>query len=214
MLYTGFDWADANGYHVPEVFKSVDAGASWAQTGTGTDDVDNVENYCATSGSQCTYDNVVEADPTDPNVVFVGGSYGYDLVPQSGGLYRSTNGGRSWVNLGWDLHPDFHAVAFDPSNTKHVLIGNDGGVWFSEHRGGRPTANLPLSDVDWQDLNGTVDPATGAVLHRTGLAITQFTSIANGPERFRRAPTPSASGAARRTTAPSASRPTRRPGST
>ena len=38
-----------------------------------------------------------------------------------------------------------------------------------------------MSDVDWQDLNGTVDPATGVVLHRTGLAITQYTSIATVP---------------------------------
>src|SRR5262249_12883597 len=107
--------------------------------------------------------------------------YGYDLSPQSGGIYRSTNGGRSWVNLGYDQHPDFHALAFDPSNTKHVLVGSDGGVWYSAHRGGRPTAKRRLSDVDWQDLNGTVDPVTGAAIHRTGLAITQFTSIATAP---------------------------------
>jgi uncharacterized repeat protein (TIGR01451 family) len=179
VLYVGFDWYEADGsHHVANVYKSTDAGASWAPTATGENDVDNVEDYC---GTQCSYDNVVEVDPTDPNVVFVGGSYGYDLSPESGGIFRTTNGGRSWVNLGWDLHPDFHAVAFDPTNTKHVLIGNDGGVWFSAHRGGRPNANRPLTDVDWQDLNGTVDPATGAVLHRTGLAITQFTSIANAP---------------------------------
>ena len=35
--------------------------------------------------------------------------------------------------------------------------------------------------MDWQNLNGTVDPGTAAVLHRTNLAITQFTSIATNP---------------------------------
>src|SRR5439155_27252123 len=39
----------------------------------------------------------------------------------------------------------------------------------------------PLSAVTWQDLNGTVDPSTAVVTHRTGLQIGQFTSIANVP---------------------------------
>ncbi|HEV8459700.1 MAG TPA: hypothetical protein VGQ38_03245, partial [Gaiellaceae bacterium] len=179
VLYAGFDWNNPDGsHHVAEVFKSVNAGASWTQTGTGTNDTDNVEDYC---GTQCFYDNVIEVDPSNPNIVYVGGSYGYDLSPQSGGIFRSTDGGASWENLGWDLHPDFHALAMDPSNPNHVLIGNDGGVWYSPDRGGRASASQPLSDADWQDMNGTVDPNSGAVLHRTGLDLTQFTSIATVP---------------------------------
>ena len=105
------------------------------QTDTGaTNDADNVEDYC---GTQCFYDNVIEVDPNNPDVVFAGGSFGYDLSPQSGGIFRSTDGGPHWMNLGWDLHPDFHALAMDPSNPSHVLIGNDGGVWYSPDRGGR-----------------------------------------------------------------------------
>ncbi len=178
-LYAGLDWNNPDGsHHIGEVFKSTDAGASWAQTGTGTNDTDNVEDYC---GTQCFYDNVIEVDPTNPNVVYAGGSYGYDLSPQSGGIFRSTDGGATWVNLGWDLHPDFHALAMDPANPAHVLIGNDGGVWYSPDRGGRASATQPLSDADWQDLNGTVDPNTSAVAHRTGLDITQYSSIATDP---------------------------------
>ena len=111
------------------------------------------------------------------------GSFGYNLSPPSGGVFRSTDGGQTWVNLGWDQHPDFHALALDPTNTAHVLIGSDGGVWYSTDRGGRPNGTAsPLSAVDWQDLNGTVDPASGAVTHRTGLQISQFTSVANVPQ--------------------------------
>lgn len=162
-LYAGFDWNDSSGHHPSEVFKSNTAGASWAQLPTGTLP-DKVENYCR---GQCFYDNVIEADPNNPNVVFVGGVYDYDNG--AGGIYRSTDGGLTWVNLGYDQHPDFHALAFDPSNTQHVLIGSDGGVWYSDDRGGRPNGQSdPLSAVDWQDLNGS-------------LTITQLTSAANNP---------------------------------
>ncbi|MEP7091161.1 MAG: hypothetical protein ABI776_13765, partial [Nocardioidaceae bacterium] len=109
------------------------------------------------------------------------GSYGYDDSPQSGGVYRSTDGGATWKSLGYDLHPDFHAIAFQPNRTSHIAIGNDGGVWSSWNKGGRLAAGAPLSAAQWQDLNGQVDPATGALIHDTGLAIGQFTSIASVP---------------------------------
>ena len=141
-LYAGFDWYGTDGsYHQAEVFKTTNAGASWVQLPGGTLP-DNVEGYCAT---QCWYDNVIEADPTNPNVVFAAGVY--DYAHGAGGIYRSTDGGQTWINLGYDQHPDFHAVAFDPSNTQHVLIGSDGGVWYSDDRGGRPTQADPLSST-------------------------------------------------------------------
>src|SRR4029077_20547795 len=93
----------------------------------------------------------------------------------------STDGGQTWKDLGWDLHPDYHAIAIDPTNTSHVMIGNDGGVWFSTTMGGRTGPTDPVSANDWQNLNGTVNPTTAVVTHRTGLHITQFTSIANVP---------------------------------
>jgi photosystem II stability/assembly factor-like uncharacterized protein len=175
VLYAGFDYTDTHGTHHPSrVWKSTNEGASWSLLPGGSG-VDAVQDYC---GQQCFYDNVVEVDPNDPNVVYVAGQYNYGLA--SGGIYRSTDGGATWLSLGYDLHPDFHAVAIQPDATGHVVIGNDGGVWLSTDRGGRLAPGAPLSSVDWQDLNGTVAP-NGAVLARSGLAITQFTSIATNP---------------------------------
>jgi uncharacterized repeat protein (TIGR01451 family) len=175
-LYAGFDWVDAAGDHPSRVFKSTNAGASWTILPAGVSP-DKVEDYC---GGQCFYDNVIEADPANADVVYAAGQFDYGIG--SGGIYRSDDGGQTWKNLGWDQHPDFHAFAFDPNNSARILVGSDGGVWYSSSRGGRRKASDPLSDVTWQNLNGTVDRATAAVTGRTGLQIGQFTSIATVPQ--------------------------------
>jgi uncharacterized repeat protein (TIGR01451 family) len=178
-IYTGFDYFDLTGkYHQSQVYRTTDGGTTWAATATGSG-TDSILGYC---GTQCFYDNVIKPDPTNPDVVYVLGIYGYTNSPQSGGVFRSTDGGATWKSLGFDLHPDFHAFAFQPTDTSHVAIGNDGGVWQSHDGGGRKGANDPLSAADWEDLNGSVNPATGALIHSTGLTITQFTSIATVPQ--------------------------------
>src|SRR6266571_2116993 len=69
-LYAGFDWTDTGGaHHTAKVWRSNNEGASWAQLPTTTD-TGSVSNYC---GGQCFYDNVIEADPSDGNIVYAGG---------------------------------------------------------------------------------------------------------------------------------------------
>jgi len=175
-LYAGFDWVDASGHHPSRVFKSTNGAASWAILPAGSG-ADTVEDYC---GGQCFYDNTIDVDPTNPDVVFAGGQFNYGIG--SGGIFRSDDGGTTWKNLGYDQHPDFHAFAFNPANTAQVIIGSDGGVWYSDDRGGRPNAADPLSAVTWVNLNGTVDPDTAGTLARSNLSIAQFTSIATVPQ--------------------------------
>jgi uncharacterized repeat protein (TIGR01451 family) len=178
VLYAGFDWYDAatGAHNASRVFKSTDAAASWSITSAGTG-VDIVANYC---DAQCSYDNVIEVDPTNPNVVFAAGQFDYDIT-HAGGIYRSDDGGATWRNLGYDLHPDFHALAFNPTNTQQVLIGNDGGVWSSENQGGRQAAGTPLSANTWNNLNGGVNQ-DASIASRSNLSIAQFTSIATVPQ--------------------------------
>jgi uncharacterized repeat protein (TIGR01451 family) len=177
-VYTGFDYFDSSDtYHQSQIYKTTDEGVTWAATPTGSG-IDSVLGYC---GTQCFYDNEVKPDPTDPNTLYVLGVYGYNNSPQSGGIYRSKDGGQTWKSLGYDLHPDFHAIAFQPNDTQHIAVGNDGGVWQSHAGGGRNGAADSLSAVDWENLNGQVDPNTAALVKSSNLAITQFTSIATVP---------------------------------
>jgi uncharacterized repeat protein (TIGR01451 family) len=162
VLYLGFEYYDGNTHEESRVWRSDDEGASWHVLPTGTG-AESVLDYC---DGQCFYDNVIEPDPTNPDVVFAAGVFGYDIG--SGGIFRSDDGGQTWKNLGWDQHPDFHAVAFNPADTQNVLIGSDGGVWDSADQGGRH-GDEPLDAVTWNDLNGR------------NLQITQFSSIDTVP---------------------------------
>jgi hypothetical protein len=106
---------------------------------------------------QCDYDLFVDVDPTNPNVVWYGGSMVYEeirplqdatlagIAPwRSNGrsVMRSTDAGVSWTDMTADtqgklqpgkhqyeqMHPDQHAIAFDPANSKIAFVGSDGGV--------------------------------------------------------------------------------------
>jgi uncharacterized repeat protein (TIGR01451 family) len=172
-LYAGFEYQLGGEDQPSRIWKSTDDAASWVQTGAGTG-LDSVVDYC---GTQCFYDNLIGVDPANPNIVYALGLFNYSNG--SGGIYRSMDGGATWKDMGWDLHPDYHAIAINPADPAQVMIGSDGGVWFSTDRGGRLGATDPIPSVDWENLNGTVKPATAGIVHRTGLEITQFTSMAN-----------------------------------
>jgi uncharacterized repeat protein (TIGR01451 family) len=179
VLYAGFDWEDATGYHPSRVFKSTNAGASWTLLSAGAPppSTDNVQDYC---GGQCFYDNVIETAPDDPDVVYAGGQFNYGVG--SGGFFRSDDGGENWIDLGYDQHPDFQAFAFDPNDSNKIVSGSDGGVWYSSNRGGRTGGTSdPLDGENWVSLNGTVNPLNAGVTGRSGLQIAQFTSIATVP---------------------------------
>ncbi len=173
-LYTGFEWTDSV-YHSSTVWKSTDDAGSWTQTNTAV-----VGGYCGSpSGSQCFYDNVIGVDPSNPNIVYALGLFNY--ATGTGGIYRSMDGGANWVDLGFHLHPDYHAIAIRTDNPSHIVVGNDGGVWSSSNYGGRLNPGDPTTAVNWNNLNGHINGVTGTVISRTGLAITQFNSMRQNP---------------------------------
>ncbi len=76
-------------------------------------------------------------DPTDPERVFKP-----DL-----NLIQSLDGGKSFANVGGGTHGDSHVVWIDPRNTKQIIVGDDGGLWFSQDGGNKwlKANNLPVS---------------------------------------------------------------------
>lgn len=76
-------------------------------------------------------------DPLQPNRVF----------KPNLGLIVSEDGGKSFAQIGAGAHGDWHDLWIDPTNTKHIIGGDDGGLWISHDGGNRwwKVNNLPVS---------------------------------------------------------------------
>ncbi len=63
------------------------------------------------------------------------------------GLIVSDDGGKSFTGSGGGAHGDWHDLWIDPQNTKHIIGGDDGGLWISYDGGNRwwKSNNLPIS---------------------------------------------------------------------
>lgn len=117
VIYVG----TGEGLHRPDlsvgdgVFKSIDGGKSWVHMGLS--DVQQVGG--------------ITVHPTNPDIVFVA-ALGHPYGPnEERGIFRSTNGGRSWEKVLY-INPNTGAiqVEFDPNNPK-ILFAS---LW--EHRDG------------------------------------------------------------------------------
>jgi hypothetical protein len=82
---------------------------------------------------QAFYDLMLEVDPTNDQILYAGGI----------DLFKSTNGGTSWNQFShWyggfgfqEVHADQHGLAFGNGASNKILMGNDGGVYFSNDGG-------------------------------------------------------------------------------
>ncbi|HEX5111278.1 MAG TPA: T9SS type A sorting domain-containing protein [Saprospiraceae bacterium] len=97
------------------IYKTIDAGDNWNLLNTS--DID-APSYSYWFGK-------IFIHPQDPDVMFYTGL----------DMYKSINGGLSWVGAFPGAHLDQHSICFDPLNPETVLAGNDGGVYLSQTGG-------------------------------------------------------------------------------
>lgn len=97
---------EAEGQEGRGLYRSTDRGESWERL--------------SGNNPRPMYFSQVRIDPNNPERVYMGGV----------ALQVSDDGGRTW----WEqdgaegIHVDHHALWIDPSNSDHLVLGNDGGI--------------------------------------------------------------------------------------
>lgn len=74
----------------------------------------------------------------NPNIIYVGTGEGNPRNSQNSGrgMFKSIDGGKTWMHLGLDDTRQIHRVIVHPDNPDHVVIGVSGATWGdSEDRG-------------------------------------------------------------------------------
>ena len=125
--------SDASGYS-KGLYKSTDGGNVWS-----------VKNYSAAPSSNYAWFNrICKVNPSNPDIVYCGGL----------DMQFSVNGGTSFSYSG-ESHVDQHAVAFALSNPNYVVLGNDGGIDWSNNGGTtwNESLTLPITQFYAGDIN-------------------------------------------------------------
>ena len=88
------------------LFSSDDAGATW-----------KLVNGARSIRQRAFYYTHVFADPNNKEVV----------IALNTSAFRSTDGGKTFAQIGQGTHGDNHDFWFDPDNSDHAMLANDGG---------------------------------------------------------------------------------------
>jgi photosystem II stability/assembly factor-like uncharacterized protein len=121
-----------------EVYRSSDAGATWAKVNTGI------------LGTTIGYDwNLLRISPDNENEIYVAGNR----------FLTSKDGGRTYSQVGGTIVPllykekrefplDHHALWIDPANPDRIILGTDHGLYFSydRTRSWLLVNNLPITE--------------------------------------------------------------------
>ena len=93
------------------VWRSDDAGKTW--------------RVVSNTNDRPMYYSKIRVDPSNPDVVFLGGAP----------AFKSVDGGKTFRTLQNLGHSDHHAIWINPKNPNHVMYGNDGGLNVSYDQG-------------------------------------------------------------------------------
>jgi len=142
------------------LYRSTDQGESWerfgqqeaparggfpggqgsAGRGGGDEEQEAASNTRWFTGGNPEYYHELHLDPHRPGYIY----------SVNTNLDLSTDRGETWKQAGWEeygVHVDHHALAFDPNDPDHILLGNDGGLYESYDAGEtwRFFTNLPVT---------------------------------------------------------------------
>ena len=133
------------------VFKSTNDAASWVSINNGLPQI---------------LFTVVEVDPVTPTTVYLGVAYTCLFGPCYGPLYKSTNGGASWVliSTGLPTHTVTNAVAINPTNPSVLYVATSSGL-FKSTDGGSFWFPSSTGLAELSVVSLAIDPTTPSTLY-------------------------------------------------
>jgi len=130
-IYAGF--SNRSSSNLIGIYRSTNDGANWTLQASAPN----------MYGGQGWYNVSLAADPNNADLVVSGGVE----------LYRSTNAGVTFTQIGNNVHVDHHAAAYRPGSPNNLFVGSDGGVYESTNDGGSWTArNSGLVTYQFYDI--------------------------------------------------------------
>ncbi|HEX8600222.1 MAG TPA: S-layer homology domain-containing protein [Chloroflexia bacterium] len=143
------------------VWRTTDAGATWQQrAGHGESTGSTVDwQGCDNTGAQNWYNQHIEVDPNNPDVVVV------DTID----IFKSNNGADTFTNItcGYteedvkQVHVDQHALEYIPGSSTSMLAGNDGGMYVSHNMTVSPTDTITFTQLN--DSLNTIEFYSGDI---------------------------------------------------
>jgi photosystem II stability/assembly factor-like uncharacterized protein len=106
-------------------FVAVASGGVWKTTNAGT-------TWTPVFDNQGSYSiGTVEIDKNNPMIVWVGAgeNNAQRSVSKGDGIYKSTDGGNSWKNMGLKTSEHIGKIAIHPTNSDIVYVASQGSVW-------------------------------------------------------------------------------------
>ncbi|MEM7785006.1 MAG: PDZ domain-containing protein [Planctomycetota bacterium] len=106
------DTQGPDGHEYGGVYRSSDGGSSWERINT--------------LNPRPMYYSNIQVDPLDKNNIYVCGT----------SLYKSKDGGETFTGDGGTdgIHVDHHALWIDKRDPRHMILGNDGGIYITFDR--------------------------------------------------------------------------------
>ncbi|MEM6831520.1 MAG: glycosyl hydrolase, partial [Bacteroidota bacterium] len=137
-----------------EYYVAVSSGGVWKTTNAGT-------TYTPIFDSQGSYSiGCVTIDPNNPNVIWVGTGENNNQrsVAYGDGVYKSIDGGKSWMHMGLKNSEHIGKILIDPRNSDVVYVAAIGPLW--SEGGERGVYKTTDGGKNWNAVL-TIDPHTG-----------------------------------------------------
>ena len=128
----------------------------------------------------------ITVDPIDTNVLYAGCRKGW--MGQSNGVFRSTDGGDTWISITGSLDPEFnvYTLSVNPSN-RYIYLGSHHGTWKLQPPGTTispdttpPTVSItsPTTSSAYSTTQSTI-ALSGTASDNVGVTSVTWTNSAN-----------------------------------